>query len=84
MTIKRNAPPTPASLQVFRQSPQKKTIPYATLKNKKALSHDVNKDKLEDYLSTDEFIKVLGVTKKEFDAMPAWKQNAKKREAGLF
>ena len=39
---------------------------------------------LEQMLSDDEFVKTLGMSRAEFNALPKWKQNNKKKEAGLF
>ena len=41
-------------------------------------------EQLEQMLSDDEFVKTLGVSRVEFNALPKWKQNNKKKEAGLF
>lgn len=36
------------------------------------------------YLSDAEFSTVVGMSKSEFAALPKWKQQAKKKEVGLF
>ncbi|KAF0698850.1 hypothetical protein As57867_010487, partial [Aphanomyces stellatus] len=38
----------------------------------------------ESYLSDADFKTVFGQTRAEFDAMPKWKQQAKKKEVRLF
>uniref|UniRef100_A0A7S2B2Y4 HP domain-containing protein n=1 Tax=Octactis speculum TaxID=3111310 RepID=A0A7S2B2Y4_9STRA len=40
--------------------------------------------KKEDYLEESEFERILGTTRKEFNAMPKWKRDRKKKEVGLF
>jgi advillin len=36
------------------------------------------------YLSDAEFATVMGYTRAEYSALPKWKQQAKKKEVGLF
>jgi len=44
----------------------------------------VDPSRLEDYLQTEEFLKVFNVDQETFFAMPQWKQANLKKEAGLF
>jgi len=48
------------------------------------LVQNIDMGKKESYLSDAEFLRVMGVTKLEFAALPKWKQLTKKREVGLF
>jgi len=57
--------------------------PYEQLKAKQNIEA-LDSNKLEFYLSDEEFSKVLGVDRDTFTAMPLWKQNNKKRQMGLF
>lgn len=51
---------------------------------KELLPSDVNPDKREEYLSDEDFNKVLKMNKEEFARSPTWKRNQKKKEAGIF
>jgi supervillin len=44
----------------------------------------LDKTKLEQYLSDDEFAKVLQMTKDEFYALPSWKQNKIRQQINLY
>jgi hypothetical protein len=50
----------------------------------KDLPEGVDATKKEQYLSEAEFQKVLGVSKAEFNAMPAWKSSGIKKKVGLY
>ena len=45
---------------------------------------EVDQTRKQDYLTDEDFQTALKMTRAEFNAMPAWKQNGKKKEAGLF
>lgn len=61
-------------------------IPYEELvKINSSKNYDnLQKDKLETYLSTNEFFKIFSLTKEEFYSLPKWKQQSKKKIANLF
>lgn len=59
------------------------TYPLATLLER-PLPDGVDPTKLEIYLSDDDFVELLSMTKYEFQQLPLWKQNATKKEKGLF
>jgi hypothetical protein len=44
----------------------------------------LDKTKLEQYLSEEEFKTVLQMTKDEFYALPPWKQNKLRQQASLY
>jgi hypothetical protein len=44
----------------------------------------VDSTRKEDYLSPEEFVAIFGQDKVSFYAMPKWKQQAKKKDVGLF
>jgi supervillin len=48
------------------------------------LPEGVDAGRLESYLEDDEFEDVLGLTRDEFYALPAWRQGNIKKDAGLF
>jgi advillin len=50
----------------------------------KAGQNGVDPKNKEQYLSADEFKKLFGVSKEEFNAMPSWKKEQGKKKAGLF
>jgi serine/threonine-protein phosphatase 2B catalytic subunit len=58
-------------------------IPYEKLKTR-AIGPTVQIDKLEAYLSDEEFVKVFGLNKTDFYKLPKWKQRDKKKAANLF
>lgn len=39
---------------------------------------------LEKYLTDDDFVKVLGIPRAQFDALPAWKKTDLKKQKKLF
>jgi len=55
-----------------------------TLDQIKSGHEGVDPSHKEQHLSEDEFKKIFGVSKAEFNKMPQWKQVAKKKEFGLF
>mmetsp|Transcript_105590 Transcript_105590/g.128870 ORF Transcript_105590/g.128870 Transcript_105590/m.128870 type:complete len:166 (-) Transcript_105590:181-678(-) len=59
------------------------TITVNDIKNKTYPSN-LNRAKLELYLSNDEFRHVFGKTKDEWKKIPEWQQKRKKKELGLF
>lgn len=73
--------PTSATAVLSAFSGQTYTMAQLTAKD---LPEGVDPTKKEQYLSEDEFKKILGVSKSEFNAMPAWKGNNLKKKAGLF
>lgn len=48
------------------------------------LPEGVDPTKLELYLAPEDFPAGLGLTKPEYDQLPAWKQTKLKKERGLF
>ena len=60
------------------------TIPYGKLKAKQFGGVDVDKAKLETYLSNEEFFAQFKMSRAEFASKPAWKQRNMKKAAGLF
>lgn len=48
------------------------------------LPKNVNRTRLEDHLSDDDFIKCLGVSRDVFHALPTWKQVDLKKRANIF
>ncbi|XP_054827114.1 villin-1 isoform X1 [Eublepharis macularius] len=62
------------------------TYPPEQLVNKPAeeLPKDVNPSRKEDYLSEEDFIAVFGVSRQDYATLPQWKQQALKKEKGLF
>lgn len=60
-----------------------KKYPYETLRDG-PLPETVDLSAKEQYLSDEEFEKVFGMTRAEFNALPKWKQNAKKKLVKLF
>ena len=57
-------------------------LSYAMLKDQ--FPEGVDRTRKEEYLSDDEFAKLMGCDKAAFRAMPAWKRNDKKKSTGLF
>lgn len=77
------AEPTPSS-----SSPPP---PSASLTNGAILTYEelkvatnIDTTRKQDFLSSEEFQNVFGMDKAAFDALPKWKQQAKKKEVGLF
>ncbi|KAL8183063.1 UNVERIFIED_CONTAM: Villin-1 [Gekko kuhli] len=62
------------------------TYPPEQLVNKPAeeLPKDVNPSRKEDYLSEEDFTTVFGVSRQDYATLPQWKQQALKKEKGLF
>ncbi|XP_060118532.1 villin-1 [Heteronotia binoei] len=62
------------------------TYPPEQLVNMPAeeLPKDVNPSRKEDYLSEEDFITVFGVSRQDYATLPQWKQQALKKEKGLF
>ena len=54
------------------------------LRNKAALPPTVDKSRLEEYLSDEDFAKVFGITREQYLALPQWQRTPKKKAAGLF
>lgn len=48
------------------------------------LPDGVDPTHLEDYLSSEDFMTLLGMTKSDFQKLPTWKQTNIKKEKGLF
>ena len=59
---------------------------YDELKDKSdsELPEGVDGWRKEEYLNSQDFVKVVGMTTLEFQQMPQWKRDKKKRELGLF
>jgi len=71
----------PVSSQSFASQTQ--FYSYEQLKNKQDIE-GLDPNKLEIYLSDDEFEKVFGASKDQYSKWAVWKQNAKKRQLGLY
>lgn len=67
----------------FKLKPLKDFVPYAQLL-KLRLEDGIDPTCREDYLSEEDFAKVLECTRDEFKKMPAWKQAQAKKKALLF
>ncbi|XP_065351905.1 supervillin isoform X3 [Cloeon dipterum] len=59
------------------------TYPPAQLLQR-PLPDGVDPTKLEEYLSSEHFEELLGMTKEEFTELPTWKQTSVKKQVGLF
>jgi hypothetical protein len=57
-------------------------LPYEALKD--LFPEGIDKTRKEEYLTDDEFVKVMGIDKAGFRSLPAWKRNEKKKSTGLF
>jgi len=57
---------------------------FEQLKNKKSLPNTVDKTRLETYLSDEEFQKIFGMLKDDFEAMPEWKKSNLRKKKKLF
>merc|ERR1712203_441674 len=44
----------------------------------------IDSTKKEEYLKDEEFERIFGMTHEEFNAMPKWRRDRKKKEVGLF
>jgi len=62
----------------------KVVLTLAQCKDKKSLPDTIDKSKLEFYLSDEEFASAFGMTKKEFEAVPKWKQGDLRKKVGIF
>jgi len=58
-------------------------VSYDNIKNKIGIE-GLDTNKLEIYLSDQDFLTAMGCSRDEFYKMPQWKQNNKKRMMGLF
>ena len=78
------APAAPAA--ATKPPDGKYTLNYEELKKSSVELAPLGLDlsKREQYLSDQDFVKVLGSPRGEFNAMKAWKQNQLKKAAGLF
>ncbi|KAJ8600642.1 hypothetical protein CTAYLR_006931 [Chrysophaeum taylorii] len=61
-----------------------KVYPYAVLKTGATYPAEIDVTRREEYLSSSEFEKVLGVAKARFSQLPKWKRDGIKKAAGLF
>ena len=80
-------PAAPAAPAAATKPPDGKyTLNYEELKKSSVELAPLGLDlsKREQYLSDQDFVKVLGSPRGEFNAMKAWKQNQLKKAAGLF
>jgi hypothetical protein len=59
-------------------------FPYEQLLDNSKLPEEVDLTAKEKYLSDEEFEKYFEMTRAEFNALPKWKQNGKKKAAKLF
>jgi len=58
---------------------------YEELKDKNFwASHKLNDQKIETYLTNEEFHKVFHMSREEFYKLPSWKQRDKKKQSFLF
>mmetsp|Transcript_18393 Transcript_18393/g.29153 ORF Transcript_18393/g.29153 Transcript_18393/m.29153 type:complete len:956 (+) Transcript_18393:1172-4039(+) len=88
-------PPPPSSSKKKHKKDEELTLPadmgnepkvcisLAKLKQKQ-VGADVDKTKLERYLSNAEFFSVFKMSRAEFASKPGWKQKTLKKEVGLF
>jgi hypothetical protein len=44
----------------------------------------LNQHQLEDYLTDDEFMRHFAMSRGEYKLLPAWKQQEKKKQVGLY
>ena len=68
--------------KVLREYTQ--TYSYEQLKQKETLPASVDKTKLEEYLSDEEFASVFGMSRADWLKVPAWKRGPIKKDKGLF
>lgn len=61
-------------------------VSYRKLRKAKASGEydGMNPNRLEKYLDKEEFRELFGASQKEFDRLPAWKQEGMKKELGLW
>jgi hypothetical protein len=57
---------------------------YYTLEELHKRPQGVDTSKLESYLRNAEFLKIFGMTKKNFESLPAWKKTNLKKAQKLF
>eukprot|EP01129_Flabellula_baltica_P009762 TRINITY_DN4047_c0_g1_i1.p1 TRINITY_DN4047_c0_g1~~TRINITY_DN4047_c0_g1_i1.p1 ORF type:complete len:1420 (-),score=449.34 TRINITY_DN4047_c0_g1_i1:41-4300(-) len=57
---------------------------YEQLLDRDSLPETVDKTRLQDYLSEEEFGTVFGMSREEFEALAKWKQSNKRKEVKLF
>ena len=74
VTISESGPLAPIPVSAF--------LSYEQLRD--AFPEGIDKTRKEEYLSDDEFVKIIGCDKASFRALPAWKRNDKKKSLGLF
>ena len=76
----------PQADQVDSARPPAATLSYTSLLELKRSSKlgKLRRDALETYLSEEEFKSVFRVDKKAFEALPKWKRDKSKRDAGLY
>jgi WD40 repeat protein len=60
------------------------TFSYSELLDVDSLPKNVDRTRLEDYLTDDEFAKVFSMTRSEWQAVPEWRRPDMKRRANLF
>lgn len=60
------------------------TYPLERLLSGSEWPEGIDHTQREKYLSDEDFVKTFGLTKSEFDALPAWKKNSLKKEKKLF
>jgi len=80
----KHAPPPPPQhpLTYLFIQPQEYNRVY-TFEELKKIPKGLDKTKLEQYLSDEDFMKHFRMTKEEFYDLPAWQQMNKRQEAGL-
>jgi len=77
------APPSEEITEKIESRGGPYTLKEMTAK-RELLPDDVDPDKREDYLSDDDFKKVLNMDRDEFAKSPGWKRRQKKKDAGLW
>ena len=75
--------PPPPPLPAIPKN-EDEVILYKDLKNKQFGNVNVDRTRLEDYLSNAEFFEVFKMSRNEFCSKPEWKQKNMKKEKGLF
>jgi len=78
-----NRPSTLEDMQACFSQLSKSLYTFEELQQR-PLPDGVNPNKLEKYLSDEEFMDVLKMTRSEFAALPAWKQTNVRKESKLF
>jgi len=90
--VKLNAPPPPPPRRTIPPPPARpkkedqinEVISYHDLKNKQFGNVNVDRTRLEDYLSDAEFFEVFQMQRNEFHCQKEWKQVQMKKHKGLF